>query len=119
MMEKDMGAIPGSREPDPASGSGPAGFDPARIDDLTLARAMGGDLRNEIASIVCGADTGVGRDHLLGRHYLAADRIFEAIAAATRRAKTPQAVECEASQSGGESRIAQEDAPSSDMGKGE
>jgi hypothetical protein len=31
MMEKDMGAIPGSREPDPASGSGPSGFDPSRI----------------------------------------------------------------------------------------
>ena len=29
-MEKDMGAISGSREPDPASGSGPVGFDPER-----------------------------------------------------------------------------------------
>jgi hypothetical protein len=32
MMEKDMGAISGSREPDPASGPGPTGFDPARIE---------------------------------------------------------------------------------------
>jgi hypothetical protein len=30
MMEKDMGAISGSREPDQTSGSGPTGFDPAR-----------------------------------------------------------------------------------------
>jgi hypothetical protein len=42
-----------------------------------------------------------------------------AIAAGSRRAKTPQAVECEASQSGGQSRIAQETVPGSDMGKGE
>jgi hypothetical protein len=34
MMEKDMGAIPGSREPDHTSGSGLVGFDPSRVGDL-------------------------------------------------------------------------------------
>lgn len=36
MMKKDMGAFSGSREPDPASGSGPSGFDPAREREIRL-----------------------------------------------------------------------------------
>jgi hypothetical protein len=59
---------------------------PMPADKLMLARTLGNDLRNEIARIVCDADMGVKRDGLLGRHYLAADRIFDAISRASQEA---------------------------------
>jgi hypothetical protein len=45
--------------------------------------------------------------------------ILSAIAAGSREGRDVKQARCEASQSGGESRIAQEPIPSSDMGKGE
>ena len=48
MMEKDMGAISGSREPDPASGSGPAGFDPAREKSAFVAGWLAGTHRRDV-----------------------------------------------------------------------
>lgn len=44
---------------------------------------------------------------------------FTAIAAGSREGRDVKQARCEASQSGGESRIAQDTVPGSDMGKGE
>ena len=53
MMEKDMGAIPGSREPDLASGPGPSGFDPARIADSLSPEERQAMLHREGGSESC------------------------------------------------------------------
>jgi hypothetical protein len=110
-MDKDMGALSGSREPGLASRPGPAGFDPERI--AALADYMRRAAKNHSnASRILAQTKSLRQAHDPPRDdlYIWSEPeqtveweiagILDALAAGSRRAKTPQAVECEASQSG-------------------
>jgi hypothetical protein len=104
-MSEDLGALSGSREPDPScTGSGPSGFDPARLSALSFVLPFddGGerlsvshDERNEhwgehVVIRQNESDDSVIYVRLADLNWLIGALKLAAIATEARRAETPQ-----------------------------